>query len=253
MFLKVRRHVTYANVAMTLTLVFAMAGGAIAAGSKHHAQHRKRSAVVITSIHQISRSVVAALKGNLGPVGPEGKQGPAGSPGKDGVNGVNGKNGESVTASEVKVGEAACNKLGGSKFTVAGKEAFACNGQTGFTATLPEGKTEMGTWALTVPAENPTFKVPVSRTSISYVIPLAKPPAAIYLTPAEIGTEHTTECPGTAEEPKAAEGFLCVYAQNELNTPALTVSPDGAIGAFLGGFGGQPGGVAIGSWAVTAD
>lgn len=56
-----RRHLTYANVAATLALVFAMSGGALAA-----------SHYVITSTKQIKPSVLKELKGKPGPPGPTG-------------------------------------------------------------------------------------------------------------------------------------------------------------------------------------
>ena len=81
MFSMIRKRFTFANVAMTFALVFAMAGGAYAA----------KKGWVITSTKQIKPSVIAALKGKEGPVGPKGEPG---VPGKNGTNGVNGTNGE---------------------------------------------------------------------------------------------------------------------------------------------------------------
>jgi hypothetical protein len=52
MFSTIRKRITYANVALTLTLVFAMSGGAYAAGK-----------YLITSTKQISPKVLASLKG----------------------------------------------------------------------------------------------------------------------------------------------------------------------------------------------
>lgn len=119
----VRSRLTYANVVATLALVFAMSGGALAA-----------SHYLITSTKQISPKVLKALKGKPGPAGPAGAPGKEGGTGKAGTNGNNGtagSNGASVNASEVQVGEPACNELGGSKFTVGGTETFACNGEKG--------------------------------------------------------------------------------------------------------------------------
>jgi hypothetical protein len=73
---------TYANVAATLALIFAMSGTAIAA--KHY---------IITSTKQIKPSVLSQLRGKAGragllgpggPAGPAGPQGPAGPPGPGG-------------------------------------------------------------------------------------------------------------------------------------------------------------------------
>jgi hypothetical protein len=72
-----RSHLTYANVAATLALLFAMAGGAVAA--THY---------LITSTRQISPKVLKELKGAAG------APGPAGSSGANGTNGANGEKGE---------------------------------------------------------------------------------------------------------------------------------------------------------------
>ncbi len=86
-----RRHLSYANVAATLALVFAMSGGAMAA--KHY---------LINSTNQINPKVIKKLKGNTGAkgaagaagapgaTGKEGPQGKEGSPGKDGKEGPSG-------------------------------------------------------------------------------------------------------------------------------------------------------------------
>jgi hypothetical protein len=71
-----RKHLTYANVAVTLALVFAMSGGALAA------QH-----YLITSTKQIKPSVLKQLRGRTGAKGPQGKPGAAGSSGTPGVAG----------------------------------------------------------------------------------------------------------------------------------------------------------------------
>jgi hypothetical protein len=118
-----RSRLTYANVVATLALVFAMSGGALAA--THY---------LITSTKQISPKVLKDLKGKggaAGTAGATGKEGAAGKEGKAGANGANGDNGESVSMAEVKAGEAACNELGGSRFTLGGKETTACNGEKG--------------------------------------------------------------------------------------------------------------------------
>jgi hypothetical protein len=80
-----RKRITYANVAATLALVFAMSGGAWAA--KHY---------LVTSTKQIKPSVLKALKGKAGPkgatgaAGPAGPAGPAGAAGAPGLKGLQG-------------------------------------------------------------------------------------------------------------------------------------------------------------------
>jgi hypothetical protein len=79
----IRKRLTYANVAMTLAVVFAMTGGAFAA--KHY---------VITSTKQIKPSVLKALHGETGAAGAQGPAGPAGPQGPQGKDGAAGKEGE---------------------------------------------------------------------------------------------------------------------------------------------------------------
>jgi Collagen triple helix repeat (20 copies) len=94
MFAVIRKHLSYANIAATLALVFSMSGAALAA--KHY---------LITSTQQIKPSVLRELKGHVGPQGlpgakgepgargPEGKPGPEGKEGKTGKEGQEGKEG----------------------------------------------------------------------------------------------------------------------------------------------------------------
>jgi Collagen triple helix repeat (20 copies) len=254
MFSLIRKRVTYTNAAMVVAIGFAMTGGAYAAGK-----------YIITSTKQISPQVLKHLKGAKGPAGPmgpsgptgpggpAGPSGPVGPVGPAGKDGVNGANGASVTNKTVAIGEAACNQQGGAELKVgSGAPTFACNGTTGFTETLPSGKTEMGDWTLTVPVQDPSTKTSLSYSSISFVIPLkAEPKSAVFL---KAGEGKTAECPGTAAEPKAEPGFLCVYTGLEKDVPTNITVSAGNAGARIGSnAGGEPGGVAFGVWAVTAE
>jgi hypothetical protein len=83
-----RKRITYANVAATLALVFAMSGGALAA--RHY---------LITSTKQISPKVLKKLRGRTGKTGPPGPvglatTGPQGKQGKEGLQGKTGATGE---------------------------------------------------------------------------------------------------------------------------------------------------------------
>jgi Collagen triple helix repeat (20 copies) len=214
MFTRIRKRLTYANVMVTLALVFAMSGGAYAA-----------SKIIITSTKQIKPSVLKQLKGKAGApgtpgaAGPAGPQGPAGAPGAKGENGAPGTNGkdgapgESVAASEVKTSETACAKLGGSKFAAGGKETLACNGREGspWTAggTLPQGKSETGNW---VAAPVHTANGEAVYSSISFGIPLKAAPTVQFILPGTPATSDPAGCSGTvSEEPKAEPGNLCVF------------------------------------------
>jgi hypothetical protein len=174
MFSRIRRRITFANVVMTLALVFAMSGGAYAAGK-----------YLINSTKQIKPSVVAQLKGKNGKTGApgaaglkgetgvKGETGPQGTAGKEGLPGSNGKEGlpggegESVTMATLSKGDTNC-KEGGVAFKVgSGTPTYACNGKTGNTgsngesvtmATEPKGANcEEGGEAFKVGAGTPSY------------------------------------------------------------------------------------------------
>ncbi len=237
--LRNRIHVTPSTVIATVALVFAMTGGAYAAG--HY---------LINSTKQISPKVLKQLKGAKGAngapgangaqglAGAAGPQGPGGAAAAKGETGAPGAKGETgAPGAKGETGTAGTNGATGSPWTAGG--------------TLPTGKTEMGTWALTVPPANPTLAGTFPIAAISFVIPLESAPSAHLLAPE---APSTAECPGTAEEPKAAEGQVCIYELAQLD--ARSISPNSrAYGVVLVGEPGidAPGGVAFGSWAVTAE
>jgi hypothetical protein len=219
---------TYANVAVTFALVFAMTGGAYAANK-----------YLITSTKQIKPSVLKQLQGKAGANGAQGAAGPAGAGGAQGPSGPQGPAGPGG-------GPGAPGKEGPQ-----GKEGKEGKpGTTGFTETLPSEKTEQGMWSVAVPVHDPTAGISAPRAPISFVIPLSAPPAAHFL---KEGEGATAECPGTALEPKASPGNLCVYTEFALDVPALSVGVLRKFGAIVSANGGEPGGFAVGSWAVTAE
>jgi hypothetical protein len=86
--------------------------------------------------------------------------------------------------------------------------------------TLPVGSTETGAWAIGPANIKPSesFLVSYARTAISFPIPLAAAlPAAKaqsnpvgFPLPGSTATEKEN-CPGSAADPKAKSGFLCLY------------------------------------------
>ena len=217
---RTRSRFTYANIVATLALVFAMSGGAYAA-----------SRYLITSTKQISPKVLKSLKGAdgakgtaglQGPTGPAGPAGPQGPAGAGGAAGAAGAAGASVTAKALKPGEAACEKLGGSEFIAGATKTTACNGKEGSPWTaggvLPEGRSETGAFATNFEHT----ELAARNTAISFAIPL---PASLddehvfYVTQAEVTAGTATEhCPGSAEDPLAGSGYLCVY-QGDTRVP----------------------------------
>lgn len=227
MFQVIRRRFNVTTLAVTLALVLALTGGAYAA-----------SRYVITSTKQIKPSVLAQLKGRAGTAGADGAPGAAGPAGAAGPQGPAGAKGE--------VGAQGPQGQEGPP----GQEGKP--GTTGFTETLPAGKTEKGTWSLSVAPANPTTKNSYSWSSISFVIPL---PSGSTMDPHYLSSKEgpTAECPGTAEEPEAEEGQLCVYAKEALDSPAqISFGLYNSFGALLLANTGEPGGFVFGSWAVTA-
>ncbi len=209
MFSPLRNRFGIPGVISVIALVFAMFGGAYAA-----TESGSKGASASAKAKKGPRGPKGP-KGDTGPQGPAGPQGPQGPKGDTGDPGASGTNGTSVTNTAVNVGDATrCNKLGGAEFKVgSGAASFACNGkagkdgETGFTETLPSEKTETGSWSFTRSAEGESsFMLP-----ISFPIPLEEELSEEDTKFLAAGEGETADCPGTAAEPKAAAGKLCVY------------------------------------------
>jgi Collagen triple helix repeat (20 copies) len=250
MFSAIRKRFTYANVAMTLALVFAMSGGAYAA-----------SKYLITSTKQISPKVLKSLQGRAGKAGANGAQGLAGAQGPAGAQGAQGPQGSAGAK-----GETGAPGPEGKKGE---------NGTTGFTSTLPKGKTLKGDWAVNIQSA----PVGLLIAGVSFGIPLEGAPIPVYVKAKEAAPEH---CTGSVTEPGAEAGYLCVFAKEEehlvseaelggvgnTNPKICSGSDSRPIGACAVGLlsesGADPtgfdvtvvaeqGGFALGTWAVTAE
>ncbi|TMK58949.1 MAG: hypothetical protein E6G51_01170 [Actinobacteria bacterium] len=163
------------------------------------------------------------LKGEVGPPGPAGPTGPEGPAGKAGADGVDGEPGPPGPP-----------------------------GPAGPTETsLPAGKTEVGLWSFTNHSEGKYW------TTISW--PLRLENVGSYgFTWIGPGESATTECPGSAEDPKALPGNICVYGQELQNTeksfPEIGETLNFGVGLNLefNTASGSTFSWGRGSWAVTA-
>jgi hypothetical protein len=264
MFSRIRKRITYTNVAMTLVLVFAMSGGAYAA-----------SKYLITSTKQISPKVLKALKGKNGVNGVNGANGANGVNGKDGAqgpagekgaNGEKGASGEGVASTPLVVKNAHCEE-GGSEFTAGGNHTYACTGSPWPAGgTLPSGKSEEGVWSYVDEKASAGGKT----TAISFVMPLKTAPEAHFIGTNEELFKEAKESPaikegkciGSPKEPQAASGNLCVFATStsganafdfiDPQTPAAGLNVSGMAGTLIF-FNAAPGTVFLyGTWTVTA-
>ncbi|HEX5713833.1 MAG TPA: hypothetical protein VFX85_11010 [Solirubrobacterales bacterium] len=195
-----------ALVVACIALIAALGGSAIAAKSPPLNGKQKKEVEAIAK--------KAGKPGPQGPKGDNGANGAAGAKGDKGDKGdpgTAGTNGVSVTSSAATVGEC---PAGGTKFTSANGTGKVCNGKDGIVIdTLPSGKTETGSWGALSEAE--------AIVPINWSIPLAEALDESHVH--VVNGAPTTECPGSASEPKAEAGHLCVYvATTAFGTPTIT-------------------------------
>ncbi|HVR06115.1 MAG TPA: hypothetical protein VMS02_08730, partial [Solirubrobacteraceae bacterium] len=191
---------SYANLAATLAVVFAMSGGAYAlsggGGHQPAASANAFSAHAAKKVKKRSKSTAGA-RGPAGPAGPagasgaQGAQGPAGEKGpvgekgaaggagKEGAQGpqgpagpqgVAGPAGTGVKSRKLEPKEGEC-EAGGSEFKVGSATTYACNGASGG-GTLEPGQIESGAWSIPIvgsPYEESYYE---GYTSITFPVPL---------------------------------------------------------------------------------
>ena len=238
MLASIRRRLCYANVVATFALVFAMSGGALAAG--HY---------LLTSTGQVSPKVLKALKGKSGPAGAPGPQGAQGAQGPKGEAGAPGARGE--TGAKGETGATGAAGVAGARGATGAAGATGSPWTAG--GTLPSGQSETGTWASSGPAGE--YK---ARTSLaSFTIPLTESPTFNVI--GEEEGEHEAKenlpagCKGNVEAPKADPGNLCVfeYYTENATIKVQVVSTVGATGIILH-LDTEEGFETAGTWAVTA-
>ena len=229
-------------------------------------------------------------KSTRGPAGPKGATGATGVAGPAGPAGAKGETGAAGSGSQGPQG------IQGEKGATGATGSAGATGATGpegvcstANCVLPAETTETGSWSIAATKEDEGNVF----TSISFTIPLAKALGASHVhyvneagteqsvfhlggTP-EFEAEKTTACPGTAAEPAAAPGNLCIYqgeAIENVETIGSNLLAEAIIGpANLGPFGsaaqqgaatagaklylrggaGPQNNRAWGTWAVTAE
>ena len=251
------------GVISVVALVFAMLGGAYAASNNDNGK--------ATASAKAKRGPKGP-KGATGPAGPAGPQGPAGANGKDGANGANGSNGapgapgadgadgQSVTVEDEPAVIGECGDQAGVELTSVSGTDYVCDGADGapgnpWTAggTLPPNATETGIYAIQstqaetdggFAQENISFPIPLSAAQASAT-------SAIYVPAENTTTDHCSAAPinGTAADPKAESGYLCVYEASPILNGSLLTVTDVTGAAFN-----QPGiSGAVLLFAITAD
>jgi Collagen triple helix repeat (20 copies) len=189
-------------------------------------------------------------KGDTGKEGPGGREGLPGEPGKQGEKGERGETG--AKGSQGEPGLKGDNGERGEKGETGLKGEKGERGEKGepgsLVTTLPSGQTLKGVYSYAG-----FYKEGFRPTdAISYQIPLASRPTANIV---GVSSPPTTPCPGSATNPEAEPGDLCLYQTKNSSGTELEVlfEANGKYGATL--FALIPEGKSFefdGSWAVTA-
>jgi Collagen triple helix repeat (20 copies) len=210
MYQRLRKHISPATVLAFVALVFALTGGAFAATGGGSGSPSRA-----TTLATAAKAKPKAKTGPRGPAGPRGATGatgaagPAGAAGPTGPAGAGGAKGESGAA-----GPQGAQGSQGEKGEKGAEGEQGPAGTTGFTKTLPSGETETGTFAALILPHDVEANASEAYSPISFSIPLKTGLGAKnihYVTTVEQTAKTQAECPGTAEEPKAVKGDLCIY------------------------------------------
>jgi Collagen triple helix repeat (20 copies) len=265
MFSSLRKRFGVPGLIGVLVLVCTMAGVANAANNGLTAKQKKQ----VTAIAK----KYAGKPGANGAAGAQGAQGPKGDTGSAGTNGTNGTNG--TPGSTGATGQRGATGTTGADGAAGGDGVTGPTGPEGSPwtelGTLPPEETLTGVWgfgkvttggAPAGPGQVPNYLLP-----IDFALPLEAPLPAAQTHILETGASPTTDCPGSAADPQAAIGHLCVYAGNQsgpgtflfqgLTKPSTGIAGAGLEGADVSGALLNIGAIAAeafgsGTWAVTA-
>lgn len=256
-----------------VALIAALGGGAYAASGGLSGKQKKE----VTKIAQTEAKKFAGKQGAPGANGTNGApgaKGDAGAAGSNGTNGTNGAPGKSVEAFEVPAGggpTAPCEGRGGAEYEVegSGEAAEICNGKEGSpwaVNALPAGATETGAWAFNASEAASIAPAGALGNGVSHtvLVPISfSVPLAARITESSkihfVGeTGDGVNCKGSAQEPKALPGQLCIYwveyenaeFSKVLGTDYFSAGASKA-GAFIQFKEVVNGAAGAGSWAVT--
>ncbi|HVD41958.1 MAG TPA: hypothetical protein VNC16_13270 [Solirubrobacterales bacterium] len=259
-------------VVACIALVAALGGSAFAAAKLTSKQKKEVEKI---AKKYAGKPGAPGATGPAGPAGPQGNPGANGAAGKDGTDGTNGTNGISPVGTSFTGNQKGCQEGGvefkGFNTTVACNGVKGADGAAGLPATLPSGESEYGAYSTGLagdgesgPAIAPAF------VSFSFNIPLSEKPKWVWVNGAGTGvfanSQGTIEdCDGSAAEPEADPGFLCIYSKfvqklpfDQSPTPNDGEGVNSPYGVVLkAAFSGSgetefPIGLVSGTWAVTA-
>jgi hypothetical protein len=244
--LSLRNRFGIPGVISVIALVFAMFGGAYAAtnsGGKATASAKAKRGPrgpkgPVGPAGPAGPTGPAGAKGDAGAqgaegkAGAEGKEGKAGLEGKAGKNGTNGNtvlNGTGAPAGAIGANgdfyiDTAASKIYGPKTAGAWGSGTSLKGESGFTESLPSGKTETGVYGISGSASGELGELFGESTMddgakavivpTSFPIPSIPSPTFVFVpgTATGYGTAAPS-CPGVTAGgiPQAASGKFCVY------------------------------------------
>lgn len=198
-----------------IALVFALVGGAFAAGGGLTGKQKKQ-------VEKIAKKY-AGKPGAPGTAGAPGAAGTPGAKGDKGDQGIQGPAGKGVTVTPIATGNALeCEERGGAlvKQEGAATGVKVCTGKEGSPWTaggvLPEKATETGAFS----AQGTAADIKGLFAAISFQIPL---PGTLDATHVLVGSAFPkpSQCTGNISSPKAAPGFLCVYVSADSEGTSL--------------------------------